>query len=108
MKNVESSLFHLVKRLPVSQEKWNKIVSRIKKVKKNISSLEIDFLDSCDIFLPLIKESKEQILEAIPEKYSHLDFYHRILLISCFRSDCIMSLLSDWISVNMGSPYANV
>ena len=82
-------------------------MSRVRKVKTHIPSLSSDLLKKCEIFEPLVQSKKMDILEAVPEKYSTLDFFHRILLVSCFRPDCVISLLNDWININMGPAFTN-
>ena len=105
---VMEKISSIAKQLPVPQSVWNTIVSRIGQVKKFIPTLEDSFNEEPELFLNLIIIPEDKIFEGIPDRYSHLDFYYRILLISCFRPECIVSLLREWIRVNMGNGYAEI
>lgn len=52
----------LPKQLPVSQNSWNNTISRIKKVKKYIVSIEDLFVGKPELFLELVICSEDRVL----------------------------------------------
>ncbi len=53
-------------------------------------------------FQILLRANQQDILSGIPDEFSELQFFDKILLVNCFRPDCTLQLLGEWFNLNLG------
>jgi hypothetical protein len=77
------------------------IVAKIRKC--GLNGLDEMARDHASKFDMMLTAPVDDIMSTIPDEFSSCEFFQKIELITCFRPDCTIKLLTDWFNVNLGS-----